>query len=156
MKAVLQRVRRAKVTCESGKTARIGRGYLILLGVSRDDEIADVQWLTQKIPHIRLFPDADGVMNHSLLALMQEAMTPTEETGVLLISQFTLHADTRKGRRPHYGFAARPDVAIPLYEALRDGLRQSGLHVETGVFGDHMDIDLVADGPVTILLDTRD
>ncbi len=163
MRALLQRVRNARVTCSSGHTAAIGRGLLVLAGVERADTEADARALATKLPHLRLFPDAAGVMNLSLLELNSPAAgshadgdAPDQPGAVLLVSQFTLHADTRRGRRPYYGAAAPPEQAIPLLEALRLGLAETGLYVATGVFGDHMEIQLVADGPVTLLLDTRD
>ena len=161
MRAILQRVKHAEVVCSSGKVAKIGRGYLVLLGISRDDDASDVTFMAKKIPDLRLFPDADGVMNLSLLE-MNSVPIGTETLGsqnspgeILLISQFTLHADTRKGRRPHYGRAAAPEQAVPLYEACLNALEERGLNVGSGVFGDHMDITLCADGPVTIHLDSR-
>lgn len=162
MRAVIQRISRARVRCAGGHEAAIGRGYFILLGVSREDAPADASWLAGKIPQLRLFPDAAGVMNLSLLELNGKAAGPhatgaEDNSGeVLLISQFTLHADARKGRRPHYGKAARPEQAIPLYEQLTTELAAQGLRVATGVFGEHMEIEATADGPVTILLDSHD
>jgi D-tyrosyl-tRNA(Tyr) deacylase len=161
MKAVIQRVSRAAIRCSSGHQEEIGRGHFVLVGISRDDEIADVDFLVKKLPELRLFPDAAGVMNLSLEEMNmteagEHATGPANQPGELLVvSQFTLHADTRKGRRPHYGQAAEPDKAIPLYERLIEGLRERGLHVATGVFGDHMEIEARNDGPVTILLDSR-
>jgi len=162
VRAVIQRVSRAEVFCESGKREAVGRGYLVLLGVECEDGPEDAEFLARKTPQLRLFPDAQGVMNLSLLQMNdaeagEHAAAPEGTPGeILLVSQFTLHADTRKGRRPHYGRAARPEQAIPLYERLAELLRCQGVHVATGVFGDHMKIDMVADGPVTILLDSMD
>jgi len=161
VRALLQRVSQAEVRCSSGHRAAIGRGLLLLVGVERADTEDDARFLAARIPHLRLFPDAEGVMNLSLLemnscAAASYATAPPDKSGeVLLVSQFTLHADTRRGRRPFYGNAAPPDQATPLLDLLAELLRQAGPSVGTGVFGDHMDIQLVADGPVTILLDSR-
>jgi D-tyrosyl-tRNA(Tyr) deacylase len=162
MRVVLQRVSRAELHCASGHRAVIGRGLLILAGVERRDGPLDAEQLAKRIPHLRLFPDASGVMNLSVLEMNNteagsHASGPAGAAGeILLVSQFTLHADTRRGRRPYYGHAAPPTQAEPLLEALASGLRAAGCHVATGVFGDHMEILLKADGPVTILLDTAD
>jgi D-tyrosyl-tRNA(Tyr) deacylase len=162
MRALLQRVRSARITCASGHVAAIGLGLVVLAGVERADTEEDARVLAAKLPHLRLFPDAAGVMNLSLLEMNSAAAGPhadgpTDQAGeVLLVSQFTLHADTRRGRRPYYGAAAPPEQAVPLLEALRGALAAAGLSVATGVFGDHMEITLVADGPVTLLLDTRE
>jgi len=162
MRALLQRVRMARITCSSGHEAAIGRGLLVLAGAERADTVEDAHALAAKLPHLRLFPDAAGVMNLSLLDLNSAAAGghadgPPEKRGeLLLVSQFTLHADTRRGRRPFYGAAAPPELAAPLLGELADALRRAGLGVATGVFGDHMEIQLVADGPVTLLLDTRE
>ena len=154
MRALIQRVSRAEVRCSSGKTASIGIGYVVLIGVARGDTQDDLEYLSTKIPHLRLFPDNKGVMNLSLLEMLQH--TQDESAGILLISQFTLHAETRKGRRPYYGRAADPQEAVPAFDELTRRLSQQGIRVETGVFGDHMDVELVNDGPVTILLDSAD
>jgi D-aminoacyl-tRNA deacylase len=157
---VLQRVSRALVRCDGGHAAAIGRGLVVLLGIVREDGPADVAALAKKIPRLRLFPDAAGVMNLSLLEMNSvgagaHATGPPGAPGeILLVSQFTLHADTRRGLRPYYGAAAPPEQAVPLYEAVAAGLRAQGLTVATGVFGAQMEIELAADGPVTILLDT--
>lgn len=160
MRAVLQRVSHAGVRCAEGHSAAIGRGLVVLLGVGREDGGADVEALARKIPRLRLFPDANRVMNLSLLEMNgPDAGDHVDSSGqpgeILLVSQFTLHADTRRGLRPFYGEAAPPELAAPLYDDLLNRLRSQGLTVATGVFGDHMEIDLCADGPVTILLDTR-
>lgn len=162
MRALLQRVRNARITCSSGHSAAIGRGLLVLAGVERADTEEDARALAAKLPHLRLFPDAAGVMNLSLLEMNSAAAgphadgPPHQPGALLLVSQFTLHADTRRGRRPYYGAAAPPEQAVPLLETLRRELETTGLPVATGVFGDHMAIELVADGPVTLLLDTRE
>lgn len=155
MRALLQRVGSAEVRCSSGHVASIQRGLLVLVGVEGEDTEQDARRLAARIPHLRLFPDAQGVMNLSLLEMNRDAAS-TEPGEVLLISQFTLHADTRRGRRPYYGLAAAPEQAIPLLDTLAETLRLAGVRVERGVFGDHMEIQLLADGPVTIMLDTRE
>lgn len=161
MRVVLQRVKEAEVRCSSGHQASIARGLLLLAGVERADTPEDARFLAARIPHLRLFPDAQGVMNLSLLDMnrVEAGAFATAEAGVpgqiLLVSQFTLHADTRRGRRPYYGNAAPPESAIPLLDSLANLLRGEGVPVGTGVFGDHMDIRLCADGPVTLLLDSR-
>lgn len=145
MRAVLQRVSRASVTVEGEVTGRINRGYLILLGVSPEDTPRELDKLADKILNLRIFEDADGKMNLSLLDVQGSA---------LVVSQFTLFGDCRKGRRPSFTGAARPEHAVPLYEAFVDKLRGQLPHVGTGVFGAHMDVELVNDGPVTLWLDT--
>lgn len=147
MRAVLQRVSEASVTVGERVVGEIGAGFLILLGVEHEDGPADIEWLVGKILPMRVFEDGEGKMNRSLLDIGGEA---------LVVSQFTLHARTRKGTRPSFDRAARPDVAIPLYgqfiAALAEGL---GKPVATGEFGAMMQVALVNDGPVTILLDSR-
>ncbi len=147
MRTVLQRVSEASVTVGERVVGGIGAGFLILLGVEQEDAAADIDWLVGKILPMRVFEDEAGKMNRSLLDIGGEA---------LVVSQFTLHARTRKGTRPSFDRAARPEVAIPLYEqfvaALAEGL---GKPVATGEFGAMMQVALVNDGPVTILLDSR-
>lgn len=147
MRAVLQRVSEASVTVGETVVGRIGGGFLILLGIEHEDEAADIDWLVSKILPMRVFEDGEGKMNRSLLDVDGEA---------LVVSQFTLHARTKKGTRPGFDRAARPEAAIPLYgqfvEALSKGL---GKPVATGKFGAMMRVALVNDGPVTILLDSR-
>jgi D-tyrosyl-tRNA(Tyr) deacylase len=161
MRVLLQRVKEARIVCSSGHQASIGRGLVALVGVERRDGPEDVRQILAKLPHLRLFPDAAGVMNLSLLELNStragdHASGPVDSPGdLLVVSQFTLHADTARGRRPFYGAAADPAQAVPLLEDLIQGLRTAGLPVESGRFGDQMDITLVADGPVTLMLDTR-
>jgi D-tyrosyl-tRNA(Tyr) deacylase len=146
MRAVVQRVSRASVTVEGAVSGAIERGFLVLVGVSVDDDQRDAVALAQKIAGLRVFNDANGAMNLAL-----------DEVGgaVLVVSQFTLLGDVRKGRRPSFIDAARGEPAERLYELVAATLRESGLRVETGVFGAHMDVELVNDGPVTILLDTK-
>jgi D-tyrosyl-tRNA(Tyr) deacylase len=148
MKAVIQRVSKSSVTIEGVKTASIGHGLLILLGVVPEDSQEDVQWLSNKIVNLRIFDDDQKVMNLSLKDINGDA---------IVVSQFTLHASTRKGNRPSYTKAAKPDIAIPLYEAFILQLENDlGKKVQTGEFGADMKIELLNDGPVTIIIDTKD
>ncbi len=145
MRAVLQRVRRASVTVDGRVVGVVGHGLLVLLGVGRDDTDRDVDYVAGKIRDLRLFADADGRMNRSVA-----------EVGgaVLVVSQFTLFGDCRRGRRPSYSGAAAPERARELYEALLERLRLHGLPVQAGEFQAMMDVELVNDGPVTVLLDS--
>jgi len=148
MRALIQRVTTASVRIEGTVHGEIGHGFLVLLGVAEMDTPEDIAWLAPKLARLRLFADGQGAMNLSLL-----------ETGgsILLVSQFTLFASTRKGNRPSFLRAARPEQAIPLYEAFRDALAaELGKPVPTGVFGADMQISLTNDGPVTILIDSAD
>jgi D-aminoacyl-tRNA deacylase len=148
MKAVVQRVSQAGVTIDNKVKAEIGPGLLVLLGIEDADTQEDTGWLSAKIVNLRIFNDAEGVMNLSL-----------KETGgdILLISQFTLHASTKKGNRPSYIRAAKPPVAIPLYEKMIAQLGSDlGKAVYTGIFGADMKVSLVNDGPVTIIIDSKD
>ena len=147
MRAVIQRVSRAGVTVDGSLKSSIGEGLLVLLGIEEADSAEDIGWLSGKIVNLRIFNDGEGVMNRSLV-----------QTGgdLLLVSQFTLFASTRKGNRPSYIRAARPESALPLYEAMIDRLAADlGKKIFTGVFGADMKLDLLNDGPVTILLDTK-
>lgn len=147
MRAVIQRVARASVSVGGQVTGAIPRGLLVLVAVENTDTAEDIAWLSGKIVRLRIFADEDGVMNRSL-----------QETGgeLLVISQFTLFASTRKGNRPSYLRSARPEIAVPLYEQFVARLRQDlGRPVQTGEFGADMQVDLVNDGPVTILMDSR-
>jgi D-tyrosyl-tRNA(Tyr) deacylase len=147
MKAVIQRVTRASVAVEGKKVGQIRAGLLVLLGVAKGDTDSDVAYLVEKIPALRIFNDEAGKMNRSLAEL---------GGGILAISQFTLLGDTRKGRRPGFDQAADPANARRLYEQFVEYLRKStDLTVETGIFGAHMKVDLVNDGPVTFILDSR-
>jgi D-tyrosyl-tRNA(Tyr) deacylase len=146
MRAVVQRVTRASVTVEGRVTGAIERGFLVLVGVALDDDERDAAALAAKIAGLRVFGDANGAMN---LALADVA------GAVLVVSQFTLLGDVRKGRRPSFIAAARGEQAERLYERVAAELRATGLHVETGIFGADMAVELVNDGPVTILLDTK-
>lgn len=144
MRVLLQRVSSASVTVSGRVTGQIARGYLLLVGFTHDDDAAQLAWMADKIHGLRLFADAEGKMNLGL-----------DEVGgqVLVVSQFTLYGDAQKGRRPSFIDAARPEVAVPLYERFVALLRERGLHVETGEFGAMMDVALVNDGPVTLWLE---
>lgn len=146
MRAVIQRVTSAKVTVDDRQTGAIGEGLLVLLGVHKDDEQGDITWLANKIINLRIFEDEDGKMNHSLA-----------DTGgsMLIVSQFTLLADCRKGRRPSWSEAAPPDKARQLYEEFIQAVADSGITTATGEFQAMMEVSLVNSGPVTILLDSH-
>lgn len=147
MRVVIQRVSKASVTIEGKKVASIGNGVLILLGIVAEDSQTDIEWLTKKITNLRIFCDEEGVMNKSLIDVGGDA---------IVVSQFTLHAATKKGNRPSYIKAAKPDVAIPLYEAFVDKLELDlNKKVQTGEFGANMKVELINDGPVTILIDSK-
>jgi len=148
MRAVIQRVRQARVTVGDRVTGEIGPGLLVLAGVAEGDTADDRDWMARKIVQMRIFDDAAGVMNRSV-----------REAGgdILAVSQFTLYASTRKGNRPSYSAAARPEIARPAFDALvADLAAQLGRPVPTGEFGAMMQVELVNDGPVTILVDSRD
>lgn len=147
MRALLQRVTEAKVTIDGDVAGQIGAGFLILLGVKVDDEFKDIDYLVDKICGMRIFSDSEGKFNESLEDVNGE---------VLIVSQFTLYADTRKGRRPGFTDSARPEKAIPLYEEFIDKFKGRGIKVETGRFGADMKVSLLNDGPVTIMLDSED
>ena len=145
MRAVIQRVSRASVTIDGEIVGQIDRGLLVLLGVTHTDTPADARWLAEKIVGLRIFNDADGKMNLGL----------TDVGGsVLVVSQFTLYGDAQKGRRPSFIAAARPEQAIPLYEDFVNGIKALGVPVETGRFGAMMNVEMVNEGPVTLILDT--
>jgi D-tyrosyl-tRNA(Tyr) deacylase len=146
VRSVVQRVSRASVTVEGRVTGAIGVGLLVLVGVAVDDDERDAQIVGEKVAGLRIFPDDDGLMNRSV----------AEAGGaVLLVSQFTLLGDARKGRRPSFIAAAREEPAIALYERTGSVVAAQGIRVEYGEFGAHMDVELVNDGPVTILLDSK-
>lgn len=148
MLAVIQRVSKASVTIDQIEHSSIATGLLVLLGITHDDQEEDVQWLSKKISGLRIFSDADGKMNLSLKDI--------PDSTILLVSQFTLHASTVKGNRPSFIEAARPEVAIPLYERMISQLESDlGKSIQTGVFGADMKVDLLNDGPVTIIIDTK-
>ncbi len=147
MKVVIQRVAEASVLIDGLETRSIGQGFMILLGITHDDANEDVEWLCKKIVQMRIFPDEEGVMNKSVLDV---------DGDVLLISQFTLYASTKKGNRPSYINAARPDIATPLYEQFITQLQSDlGKNISTGKFGADMKVSLVNDGPVTIIVDSK-
>ncbi len=147
MRAVIQRVLRASVEINTNRTASIGSGLLVLLGIEDADTSEDIEWLSAKITNLRIFDDEQGVMNLSVKDVSGE---------ILLVSQFTLHASTKKGNRPSYIRAGKPEVAIPLYESMIEQLqRDLGRLIQTGVFGADMKVELVNDGPVTIVMDTK-
>ena len=151
MKAVLQRVTRASVKVDGQVLGEIADGLLILLGVAKGDGEADVRYMLEKIPGLRIFSDEQGKMNRSVTELAGEG-----GGAVLVVSQFTLLGDTDRGRRPGFDQAAPPDVARTLYEQVVAGLKQRGLAVATGLFGAYMTVSLENDGPVTFILDSRD
>jgi len=147
MRVVLQRVKEASVTVEGKVISQIGPGFLILLGVEAEDTADDISWLARKIARLRVFSDDNDAMNISI----------TEAKGTcIVVSQFTLHASTKKGNRPSFIKAARPDIAIPLYEAFVLQLeKEIGVKIYTGEFGAMMDVALINDGPVTIIIDSK-
>ena len=146
MRCVIQRVTRARVTVDHETVGQIASGFMVLVGVQSGDTEADAAYCASKIAGLRVFEDEDDKMNLSLSDV---------HGGVLLVSQFTLLGDARHGRRPSFIAAARPEVAEPLLETMKAMLEEKGLHVETGRFRAHMDVELVNDGPVTILIDSR-
>jgi len=147
MRVVIQRVTKASVTIDGKINGSIANGLLILLGIEDADTEEDIEWLSNKIVNLRIFNDDAGVMNRSVLETDGE---------VLLISQFTLHANTKKGNRPSYIKASKPEVAIPLYERMKAQLaRDLGKEIATGIFGADMKVELLNDGPVTIIIDTK-
>jgi D-tyrosyl-tRNA(Tyr) deacylase len=147
MRAVIQRVSEAKLTINKDSEKQIGAGLLVLLGIEETDNSEDIEWLSNKICHLRIFNDQQGIMNLSVQDKSGE---------VMIVSQFTLHASTKKGNRPSYIKAARPEVAIPIYEKFVVRMEQDlSRPVITGEFGAYMQINLLNDGPVTILIDTK-
>ena len=147
MRIIIQRVREASVTIDEKLYSSIGRGMMILVGIEEADGDEDIAFLTKKVVNMRIFDDADGVMNRSVLDTQGE---------ILVVSQFTLHASTKKGNRPSYIKAAKPDIAVPLYEKFCTELTLAlGRPVKTGVFGADMQCALINDGPVTIIMDSK-
>jgi D-tyrosyl-tRNA(Tyr) deacylase len=147
MRSVIQRVSKASVTIEGKIHSQIGNGLLVLLGIEDADSAEDIEWLSGKIINLRIFDDAAGVMNESVKDKSGE---------ILLVSQFTLHASTKKGNRPSYIKASKPDIAVPLYEKMISQLSDDlGKEIKTGVFGADMKVELLNDGPVTIVIDTK-
>lgn len=147
MIAVIQRVSKAKVEIDKQKKAEIGEGLLILIGITHDDSVEDIEWLSSKIVNLRIFDDENGVMNLSCL---------DKKADIVVVSQFTLHARTKKGNRPSYIDAARPEQAIPLYESfIKYTESLIGKSVQSGVFGANMLVELCNNGPVTIIIDSK-
>lgn len=147
MKVVIQRVSKANVKVDGNITGEIAEGLLVFLGIEDADNDEDIQWLSNKIVNLRIFNDDNGVMNKSVMEM---------NGNILLVSQFTLHASTKKGNRPSYIKASKPDLAIPMYEKMIKQLEADlGRKIQTGVFGADMKIELLNDGPVTIVIDTK-
>lgn len=147
MKAVIQRVSKASVTIEDNKVATMNHGVLVLLGIEESDTQEDIDWLSNKIINLRIFNDKEGIMNDSLLDCNGD---------IIVVSQFTLYASTKKGNRPSYTKAAKPAIAIPLYTKFIDTLESKlGKNIQTGKFGSHMELEIHNDGPVTIIIDTK-
>ncbi|MEN9549137.1 MAG: hypothetical protein RIR12_1728 [Bacteroidota bacterium] len=148
MRAVIQRISHASVTVADNITGQIKQGLLVFVGIEDADTVEDIEWLSGKIVNLRIFNDANGVMNESVLDKQGE---------ILLVSQFTLHASTKKGNRPSYIKASKPDIAIPLYEKMIQQMQHDlGKPIATGLFGADMKVELLNDGPVTIWMDTKD
>lgn len=147
MRILIQRVSSASVNIHQEMHSAIGKGFLVLVGIEAEDHLEDIEWVTNKIGNIRLFDDAAGVMNLNIQEMKGD---------LLLVSQFTLHASTKKGNRPSYIQAAKPEIAVPIYEKLIQALETKlGKKIATGVFGADMQINLVNDGPVTIWMDSK-
>jgi D-tyrosyl-tRNA(Tyr) deacylase len=147
MKTVIQRVKRASVSINGEITSLINNGLLVLIGIEDRDNQKDIEWLTRKISHLRIFNDANGVMNCSVI---------DTEGDIMVVSQFTLQASTKKGNRPSYIRASKPEIAIPLYEAFCNEMeRVTGKKIATGIFGADMQIELINDGPVTLIIDSQ-
>ena len=146
MRAIIQRVKSASVTVEGKVVSEIGKGLLVFLGVAQEDTPADVDYMASKIANLRIFEDDEGRMNLSILDIGGEA---------LVVSQFTLYGDCRKGRRPSFIHAARPEKADPLYQAFMDEISRLGVPVKAGIFQAMMDVELINDGPVTMMLDSN-
>lgn len=146
MRVVLQRAKQAKVSVDGEIIGEIERGYVLLVGITHSDEEKDLEYVANKVANLRLWEDEEGKMNHSIL-----------EAGgdILSVSQFTLYADTKNGRRPSFIEAARPEQAEPLWHLFNEKLRAQGLHVETGKFGAMMDVQFINDGPVTIMVESK-
>lgn len=147
MKVVVQRVKESSVTIDGEIQGSIGKGYMLLVGFCDGDNHEIIDKIVDKIIHLRVFEDEQGKLNLSLNDV---------NGSILSISQFTLYADCRKGRRPSFITAAKPDIAIPLYDYFNQKIKESGIHIETGIFGADMKVSLINDGPVTIILDSQD
>jgi len=146
MKVVIQRVSESEVVVENQSVGKIGKGFMLLIGIDENDEKQDADWLVQKILNLRVFGDEEGKLNLSILDIKGE---------LLCISQFTLVADYKKGNRPSFIKAAKPDKAIPLFEYFKEEMAKSGLKTESGIFGADMKVSLINDGPVTIVMDSK-
>ena len=146
MKVVIQRVSESEVVVENQSVGKIGKGFMLLIGIDENDEKQDADWLVQKILNLRVFGDEEGKLNLSILDIKGE---------LLCISQFTLIADYKKGNRPSFIKAAKPDKAIPLFEYFKEEVAKSGLKTESGIFGADMKVSLTNDGPVTIVMDSK-
>lgn len=146
MRVVIQRVSEASVKVDNQIVGEIGKGLMLLIGVDENDENADADWLVKKILDVRVFSDEEGKMNHSVKDI---------NGAILCISQFTLISDYKKGNRPSYIKAAKPDKAIPLFEYFKDEIKKSGLKTESGIFGADMKVSLINDGPVTLVFDSK-
>ena len=147
MKAVIQRAKNASVTVQHEKVGEIDHGLVVLLGVTHEDTLEDAKYLVNKIIHLRIFEDENNKMNHSLLDV---------NGSILSISQFTLYGDTKKGRRPSFTRAAKPDSALSYYNLFNQLIEEQGIHVETGKFGEMMDVQFTNSGPVTLIIDSKD
>lgn len=147
MRVVVQRVKRADVTVDGKTVGEIGEGLLLLVGFTHRDGEEEIRWMADKVVGLRIFPDEEGKMNRSLFDV---------GGSILSVSQFTLYGDARRGKRPSFTEAARPEEAVILYDRFNEALRKFGVRVETGIFGADMEVRLINDGPVTILLDTSD
>lgn len=147
MRVVVQRAKRAKVTVNGEVVGSIDHGLVLLVGVTHSDTVEDAAFIADKIAHLRIFEDESGKMNLSVLDVGGE---------ILSVSQFTLYGDCRKGRRPNFMEAAKPDHALPIYEAMNEALRQKGIRVETGKFGAMMEVELINDGPVTLIVESKE
>ncbi|AQW91104.1 D-tyrosyl-tRNA(Tyr) deacylase [Elizabethkingia anophelis] len=146
MKVVIQRVSESEVVVENQSVGKIGKGFMLLIGIDENDEKQDADWLVQKILNLRVFGDEEGKMNLSIVDIKGD---------LLCISQFTLIADYKKGNRPSFIKAAKPDKAIPLFEYFKEEITKSGLKTESGIFGADMKVSLINDGPVTIVMDSK-
>jgi D-tyrosyl-tRNA(Tyr) deacylase len=146
MRSLVQRVKRASVKVQGDEVGSISSGLLVFLGVRKDDTQADLNWIVKKLLDLRIFEDAEGKMNFSVKEVSGE---------ILLVSQFTLYGDCRKGNRPSFSEAALPDTAEDMYKQMIEAIVQKGIKLETGIFGAEMEVELVNDGPVTFLLDSR-
>jgi D-tyrosyl-tRNA(Tyr) deacylase len=146
MRVIVQRAREATVSVNNNVVGCISKGLMLLVGVTHTDTIEDAKYVAEKVSNLRIFEDSEGKMNHSLLDVKGE---------VLSVSQFTLYGDCGKGRRPNFMNAARPEQAIQIYEALNEELKKLGVHVETGSFGEMMDVQFVNEGPVTLIVESK-